>query len=369
MGKAQELINSAIVHIKTNKRTQIIILITIVGLSIIGMAVAIINLNKPKTTPPIVNTNTAIVTVTEPVARQIDGIPVPANESNILPVAVMIENLASIRPQAGLTEANLIYEALAEGGITRFMAIYASKTAVDKIGPIRSARAYFVDLAEEYKGIYVHVGGSPQALGVLNSSNYVTDLNQFSYSNYFYRDTALNVAMEHTLFSNTELLALALRDLELNNKTGAYQPYKFKTNLKKESRPTTTKPLVIYYSNKNYLVDWRYDRDSNSYLRWNGESEHRDVNNNEQIKAKNIVIQYIDTTVIDQQSGRLEMNTIGTGEAILVQDGISKAGTWKKEQRGDRTLFYDDTGAEFTFNPGQTWIELVPTADKSKVSY
>src|SRR3989338_6720523 len=94
---------------------------------------------------------------------------------NRLPLAVMVENLVDIRPQSGLSRADIVYEALVEGGITRFMAVYTLTEPIVKIGPIRSARTYYVDWAEEYGGVFAYVGGSPEALGLTGSSDYLTD--------------------------------------------------------------------------------------------------------------------------------------------------------------------------------------------------
>ncbi len=303
------------------------------------------------------NTNTT-VDLTGTTTRQLDGATVDAAVSNRFPVAVMIENLVDIRPQAGLSSAGVVYEALAEGGITRFMAVYATTDSIENIGPVRSARHYFVDWAEEYHGVYAYVGGSPQALGVTGSSNYITDLNQFYNSEYFYRSTDREAP--HNLFSSSELLDYALRDLELDAKAGDYTPYTFKTPATEAERPGAVAPITINYSNSDYQVEWRYDEGTNQYLRWNGGEEHTDANTGKQLAASNVLIQRVDTTVLEAATGRLDMETIGSGEAVLFQDGAATIGSWKKSDRGERTLFYDATGVELTFNPGPTWIEVVP---------
>src|SRR5690606_3118280 len=105
------------------------------------------------------------------VARRIDGVQVAEDAANVPVMAVIIENLATVRPQSGLGQAQVVYETLAEGGITRFLVLFATKENIDPIGPVRSARHYFVDWAEEYGGGFMHVGGSPQALGILNSTD------------------------------------------------------------------------------------------------------------------------------------------------------------------------------------------------------
>lgn len=299
------------------------------------------------------------------VRRKIDGVVVAKDKSNFLPVSVMIENLVQIRPQSGLGQANIIYEALAEGGITRFMAIYASGDPIEKIGPVRSARHYYVDIAEEYGGIYAHVGGSPQALGILGSEDYVTDLNQFSYAQFFYRDQ--DIAAPHNLFTSSELLGYALRDLALMDKPGDFETYTFKDVMNKADRPTGIEPITINFSNADYAVEWRYDRDHDQYLRWNGGKEHIDANTDEQLSARNILVQWVDSSVIEPDSGRLDVVTTGTGDAILFRDGEVIEATWEKTERGVRTQFNDKAGQALVYNPGTTWVELVPKGNT--VSY
>lgn len=299
------------------------------------------------------------VKVLEFAPRRIDGVEVAWADSNVLPVSVMIENLASIRTQQyGLGQANLVYEVLAEGGITRFLAVYAQRDPISKLGPIRSARHYCVDWAEEYGGVYMYVGGSPQALGVTNTTAYLTDLNQFYHANYYYRDPELFAP--HNLFSNSELITFALRDLELSETIGEYEAYLFKEDKPKSDRPAAADPIMIDWSTSDYEVEWRYDRETNTYWRWNGGEEHYDANSNEQLSAHNIVIQRVKTSVLDAATGRLDVVTIGEGDAIVLQDGLAITGRWKKSQRGERTTFVTVDDEDIAFNPGTTWIEAVP---------
>lgn len=296
--------------------------------------------------------------VTDNAVRRIDGQQVPLAESNLLPISIMIENLVTVRPQSGLGSANLVYEALAEGGITRFMAVYATTATIDTIGPVRSARHYYVDWAEEFGGLYAHVGGSPQALGILGTEDFLHDLNQFGYSEYYYRDE--NIEAPHNLFTTSELMQFAVRDLELTDTEGSYDPYLFKEDTEKKERPTTVNDIVVDFSSFSYQVEWRYDRDTNGYLRFNAGEPHLDANTESQIVAKNVVVQWVESSLLEEDTGRLDIVTIGEGKALLFQDGAVQEGTWKKTERGERTKFYDANGAEFKFNAGATWIEAVP---------
>lgn len=298
-------------------------------------------------------------------ARKIDGVLVEKGRENFLPVTVMIENLASVRPQAGLQAANIVYEALAEGGITRFLAIYASGDELSEIGPVRSARSYFLDWAGEYKGIYAHCGGSPAALAAVKDYAF-TDLDQmFGNQGYFWRKKEVPI-MEHGLFTSSQLLSFAIRDKKLAE-NGDFAAWKFKDEAVKSERPQEEKTITIDFSTFNYKVEYKYQGEKNLYLRYNAGVEHQDVLSKEQIHVKNVIIQYIKTSLAD--SSRLAMETQGEGGAIVFLDGRMLNATWEKSAEGgsaaggkdSRTKFLDENNKEIELNRGNTWLEVVPT--------
>lgn len=267
------------------------------------------------------------------------------------PVLVMIDNLVDVRPQSGLEAADIIYEALVEGGITRLLAVYTLPETIERIGPIRSARLYFVDWAEEYDGVYAYVGGSPAALGATDSSQYLTDLNQFFNGEYYYRDEAIQAP--HNVFSSAELFSQALQNLMLTADNAAGPLFASKAEPDPSSLPSSATPFTIAYSTDDYAVTWRYDAASNTYVRWNGGVE-------QPLRAHNVLVQKVETTVLEEATGRLGMVTLGSGEALLLQDGNVQVGTWTKTVRGERTRFKDAAGADWLMNAGSTWIEIVP---------
>lgn len=290
--------------------------------------------------------------------RFIDGVEVEAGRENLLPVAIMIENLVTVRPQSGLQSANVVYEALAEGGITRFMAVFASGDAVEEIGPVRSAREYYVEWAEEYEGMYAHAGGSPTALSRLYQNSYLTDLNQISGDHsYFWRDSA--TAAPHNLYTSSELLAFAQRDKGQEGNSGTYSPWRFSGSSEASTLGDVTS-ITIPYSSSSYEVEYTYDSNSNTYLRSNGGVAHTDENTGEQIAVHNILVQYVGTSLSGDDQGRLNINTTGTGEALLFNNGTVIEGTWAKTGAGERTRFFTEDGVEMTFNPGNIWVQVVP---------
>jgi hypothetical protein len=291
--------------------------------------------------------------------RAIDGVYVPYDQSNYYPVAVMIENLVISRPPSNLSKANLVYEVLVEGGITRFLAIYAGQIAPSaEIGPIRSARPYYLDWVVEFNALYMHAGGSPQAMADIKKYD-IFDLDQFYNSQYYWRDQERlqEVAIEHTLYSSGELISYALRDKEASE-NGDYNIWKFKDDVSLAERPTGEKNVIIDFSSFNYKIEYKYDRESNNYVRYQAGEIHKDRDDAE-IRAKNVIVQKVKTYLVDQE--RLGMDVVGEGEVIVFIDGLAMTGTWEKKTREGRTMFYDESGDEVEFNAGPIWIDVIPT--------
>jgi hypothetical protein len=325
------------------------------------------------------------------------------------PLTVMIENHQDSRPQSGLQSADIVYEAVAEGGITRFMGVFYCGVVANEVesenkynvGPVRSARTYFLDVASEYADypLYNHVGGancsaadakSPcttnkkaQAIEQIasygwNNQGTWSDLSQFSLSYKACRRepdrTGDERATEHTMYcSSSELYNIAsnrgLTNLTVAKKTSwdkTYQPWKF---AQKESTASSSSVISFdFWSNyKAYSVSWKYDKTSNLYLRSNGGKEQIDFNTQKTITAKNIVVQFTkESRSIDEHLHNL-YEMIGTGKGILFQNGNRIDVTWSKANRTARTIFKDSSGKEVNFVPGNIWVEILPL--NTSVSY
>lgn len=291
--------------------------------------------------------------------RVLDGVMVEKDKTNRYPFAVMVENLSTVRPQSGLDKAGIVYEALAEGGITRFLAIYTTADEIKEIGPVRSARPYYLDWVAEYSPLYAHAGGSPDAIRLLQQIDNIINLDQIGGQHaYFWRDASRSTASEHTLFTSSELLTYALRDNEAPEE-GDYEPWLFKAEKTASQRVNEAKKISIDYSTFSYKVDYQYDFANNRYMRLNGDVPHTDFVTGNQLFAKNVIVQYVKTRIAD--SPRLAMDTIGEGGALLFQDGEMINATWEKEDVSGRTRFYSADGQEIELNPGPTWIQIVPT--------
>lgn len=303
--------------------------------------------------------------------RFLDGVAVEEGKENAYPVMIMIENLVTIRElQSGLQNAGVVYEALAEGGITRFGAVFTNykeeAEQVEEFAPVRSARHYFVDIAKEYGAVYMHAGGSPDALATLATTDEVVDLDQIGGAEvYFYR--VLELAAPHNLNTSNELVTMALEDQELIEKSGTYSPWEFRTEKDAEDLVDTNQVIDIPYTAESYATRYEYDFENNRYLRFNGGVPHVDVNTGDQIHVKNVVVQFAETSLLEADTGRLDITLIGEGKALVFQEGEVTEATWKKEDETARTRFYDENDEEIAFVPGNIWVSIVPT--DNEVSY
>jgi len=290
--------------------------------------------------------------------RAIDGMPVERGNENIFPIAIMIDNHTDARPASALSRAQLVFESEAEGGITRYLAIFASNEKIDKIGPVRSARPYFIDWAREFSSLFVHVGGSPEALVKLKKEN-ILHLNEFFSENYFWRDE--NQIAPHNVYTSTELLNEYLKNKNLTQ--GFYFSWQYKEDKINDGQNQNLN-IRINFNLSKYIVEWKYDSNDNSFIRYLNSSIHKTTEGGE-IKAKNVVIQYIESIEIDDEL-RLKVDNIGSGEAIFCLDGECLPAYWKKKNPYARTRFYErgnaeneNPEAELKFNRGTTWIEAI----------
>ena len=284
------------------------------------------------------------------VRRYLDGVFVEPGEENNYPVAVMIDNFPDARPASSLAKANIVYEAEAEGGVTRYLAVFSDFTDIKNIGSIRSARPYYVEWAEEYSAVYTHCGGSPDALVKIIKDN-VIDFNEFYNGSYFQRNAAKSAP--HNVYISGESLASFLEKNKLDQ--GKFLTWNFKDDMVETERPQTA-TIKIDFPGDNYKVEWHYDKISNLYERYLGGKAHTDEDGTK-ILAKNIIVQFIPAQEVDDKL-RLNMKTIGEGKTTVCLDGKCQEGKWQKKNTGSRTRFYDMNNKEFIFNAGATWIEV-----------
>lgn len=306
------------------------------------------------------------------------------------PLGVMIENHQDARPQSGISYGDIVYEAMAEGGITRFLVIFYCNDA-PVVGPVRSARTYFVDFLSEYGSfpLYAHVGGAntsgpADALGQIDSYGWTgaNDLNQFSIGFPVYlRDydrLGRTVATEHTMYSSTtKLWDYAAKNRHITNVDEKgnkwdenYTPYSFKDDEKLDARPVSqTISFEFWDGYSDYGVSWKYDKATNLYSRINGGQPHIDLDTKKQLTAKNVVILFMkESRANDGYENNLHMlyGTKGTGNAKVFMDGKEIDATWSKKSRTAHLFLKDKRGNDIEFNRGVIWFSVVsPTTDIS----
>lgn len=306
------------------------------------------------------------------VVSPLDGLRYPEDVANRHALGVMIENHPESRPQEGLADAGVVYEAEAEGGITRFLAIFGPK-APERVGPVRSARTYYLDWCLEYDCFYAHVGGNSDALALIPKIG-IKDMDQFrygvrQYNNTFYRVPKKGVAIEHTMFGEPA----KLWDIAINqNKwpaTGGFPTVDFKSDEAKDKRGVA-QTIDIEISSRQFNTSWTYDPTTNSYKRSMGGAIHKDGKSGNQIESKVLIVQEIPNKPVISSSGKqvLSFNTVGSGKATIFQDGKQVTGTWKKEKQKERTIFYDETGEEIRYTAGQRWVTVVTPGSKVTVT-
>jgi hypothetical protein len=284
----------------------------------------------------------------------------PTNEPVTKPLAVMVENLVNIRPQAGLGDACLVVEALTEGGITRFMLVFGHQDS-SNVGPIRSARTHFVALAKGWNALYSHVGGSTFAMQAIKNWQ-VDDLDQGHYPQFYHRISG--VRAPHNVFSaTTTLKAAKQKDVNLPQAVG----FKFQPETPVASRPASAQKVTINFSYPQYQSEYVYEPSTNRYLRYNGGAPHLDANTKQQLAPKNIIIVYAPTAPI-AGTPLLDVNLNGSGRALILKEGTVTEGSWEKPDFASPIQFKDQNGAEVKLVPGQVWLEIVTLTTPVNIS-
>lgn len=293
----------------------------------------------------------------------LDGALVPESLANRRPLAVVIENHPEARPQVGLVEASLVFEAVTEGGITRFLAFYQGSEPT-KVGPVRSARHAFVDWVRAFGALFAHVGGNPAVLErVRRELPY--DLDQFRYgSRAYWRESMPGVAVEHTMFASPE----RLRGLAAKNRwpplwDRAFGPFRDDAPHDERGKIET---VSIDFGSPRFAVLWRYDREANRFAREIAGKPHTDRFSGRQIFAANVIVIELRRNYLEEER-TWKFTTEGSGRAWIFQNGRLLEGSF--EQTRDRPpRFLDETGRPISLVRGPTWIEVLhPELAKPKI--
>lgn len=361
---------------KSNNKAPIILGVS-VGLVIV-LVMSYFGYNKDKDSPiisPIAKDQTEKPN-NKTVMHPITGVMYTPQEAekfiNHRPLGVMVNNHVDARPQSGLDKADITYEIVAEGGITRFLTFFQTSIP-DKVGPIRSTREYYLVLVKELgDAMLMHIGWSPQALEAIESWP-VRSLGRGGAP--FYRDPSRNVAVEHTAYSDGNSLIERGMELGWSGVSENFVSWKFKDSPEKYSSfPDATNIAIDFWYKGDYSSGFKYNPQNNSYLRFMGYDEndllipHIDNETKKQLEVKNFIVMYaVETPITGDTSGRLEYELIGSGNAVVFIDGKQIPATWSKVSRDERTMFYDENGNEIEFNRGPFWISIVPSRNIDQV--
>ncbi len=284
------------------------------------------------------------------------GMPAEQEVTN-RPFSVMINNLAPARPQSGMTQADVVWELLAEGGITRFVAVFQSKEFADPIGPIRSIRPYYIQVGEFYGGVLVHAGASNDGFAILQKQK-KEHLDEITNAGaYFYRDKTRKAP--HNVYSTLE----KLREGAEKRKYAAsvnVPLLTFSDSSPALATAASAANIDIKFMLSSYKVSYAYDSAKGLYYRSINDQPHIDKNNDQQLSAANLVVLSAKHDIKDDV-GRLVVDLDKGGEAILFQQGKSIACSWERKE-GDVIRLMKD-GQELPFVPGVTYYHVVPTSN------
>lgn len=296
---------------------------------------------KPKATPL-------------PISHRVTGMPLPRA------LAVMVENHPAARPQSGLDQADVVYEALSEGGITRYLAIYWSDNA-PVIGPIRSARPHFIELMEAYNPVYVHCGQSWAAEKML-AERMPSEINELKDKAPFWRDTTRR--RPHNLYASTASLWQEMERKGLA--VGSVAPTFFDQPL--PGGKSHAQVRIPYPYGQRYSVSYRYDADRDLYLRSVNGSPHRDRRTSEQLAARTVIVQETTTRPMGTKHGELAIEVVGSGRCWVARHGRWLRGFWRKDAPEVGTVYTTETGARIPSAPGPTWIQVLPEGGRPTFS-
>ncbi|WP_410771505.1 DUF3048 domain-containing protein [Fontibacillus sp. BL9] len=270
------------------------------------------------------------------------------------PLAIMINNAPAARPQSGLGGADIVFEVLAEGGVTRLVSIFHSHAEEAKIGPIRSIRPYMIELGESYHGVLVHAGASNDAYAVLQQQH-KEDLDEITNAGaYFWRDKSRKAP--HNLYSNVEKLLEGAAKRNYDTEDPEVPAYTFR----EKDEHITGEPassVEIKFQLDNYKVTYEYDTETQLYKRSINGSPHTDLDSGETLTAANVVVLGAEHKVLDDV-GRLAVDLNLGGEALLFQQGKVIRGQWI--HRPDDVIRFVKDNVEVPFVPGTTYFNVVP---------
>jgi hypothetical protein len=345
-------------HLSKRSKIELVALAIVTGLGT-GILVLLVMYFSHKPVQHVVASNPVASPAPAPkpttVASPLSGVQVSPDLAKRPVTGIMIENSPDARPQSGLQEAGTVYEAIAEGGITRFLALFQD-TRPEYIGPVRSLRPYYIDFEWAYQASIAHVGGSPDALSQIRSGQY-RDLDQFFNSGTYSRIGSRTAP--HNVYTDFDRLDKLNQAKGYNSST--FNPWK-----RKDDKPVATPNIVhidVKISSPLYYSHYDYDKATNTYFRSEGGKPHVEITSSNdrtgtQIHPKVVIVAVMSYNVIDR-AGHSNYGDTGSGPVKIFQDGTETDGTWNKADRNSMFEFKDAAGNIIPLNTGQAWVVAV----------
>ncbi len=347
---------------RTKKQWAIIIVVAVVVLGGIGTGTYLLFFHKkPVPVAVVVKKQVRVAPKPTTVPSSLTGLQVDPAINQRPVTAVMIENSDDARPQSALDQAGVVFEAVAEGGITRFEALFQD-TQPGYIGPVRSVRPYYIQWGMGFDAAIAHVGGSPEALQDMKDWK-AKDLDQFAYGGYYQR-IGSRVAPHNVYTSMSQL-----NEIEGKNSYGAAN---FTALPRKKDAPVkapNAASVDVNISSADFNSHYDYVAATNNYKRSEAGVPHMVVDQNgtqTQLQPKVVVVLTM-AQGLEADDHHTSYGTIGTGHAYIFQDGTVTEGTWKKSSSQENFTFTDGSGKAIALNAGQTWVAIV--GDTSDVTY
>ncbi|PJA40867.1 hypothetical protein CO178_01415 [candidate division WWE3 bacterium CG_4_9_14_3_um_filter_34_6] len=319
---------------------------------------------------------------------------------DLKPIAVMVNNYVVARPSAGLSKADIVYEVVAEAGITRLMPVFHSQIP-SSVSSVRSARYYFVQLASAYSAHYIHwgaahvppcqkasptssaycppVGGKVETnpevdaydwivkLGVpnLDGGNYSCDSDKCAFGRD--PDKVGRIPLEHTAFVRLPLIFDLAKDIRTQESWHKYVPiteWLFKDDAKLADRGDIglITPITYNYwdTMAGFNVKWVYDKEKNMYARYQGDVKQTDALDGSALMAKVVIVRLTKEEAVGDKKNHLYQGIVGSGNALIFQDGTVIKAKWNRSNPDVRDIYADMTGKQLELNRGQIWVQLVP---------
>ena len=311
--------------------------------------------------------------------EDLSGLPTTAALAHRYPIAVMLDDSPAARPQAGLSEASVVYHAPAEGGIPRYMALFQSG-APKRVGPVRSARLYFVRWASEVRAVYAHVGGPMPLREYLDAGKGgVVNADAMRWASPTFGRVDWRDKPHNSYTSEAKLRVLGRRLGATDERLGytGSDLWTFRDGAPEEARGSNGGRIRVTYTSER--VEYRYDRASNTWRRFVDGREHRDPGYTENagfgastkgpaVAPTTVIVMVVpirrSSSISGPALGRLEADTVGRNVAWIFADGRVTKGTWRKPSTSARTRFYDAAGRDVALPRGQIFIQVVPSAGR-----